>query len=36
MSYQYKLDLIKENLTEIIGVKELEEKILEGKNLKVY
>ena len=36
MNSQYKLDLIKENLTEIIGVKELEEKILEDKNLKVY
>lgn len=36
MSSQYKLDLIKENLAEIIGVKELDEKILEGKTLKVY
>ena len=36
MSSQYKLDLIKENLAEIIGVKELDEKILEGKPLKVY
>ena len=36
MNSQCKLDLIKENLAEIIGVKELDEKILEGKPFKVY
>ena len=36
MNPQESLDFIKDNLAEIIGIKELEEKVLSGKTLKVY
>ena len=36
MTPQESLDFIKDNLAEIIGIKELEEKVLSGKTLKVY
>jgi tyrosyl-tRNA synthetase len=36
MDIQFQLELIKENLAEIIGEKELDEKISSGKPLKIY
>jgi tyrosyl-tRNA synthetase len=36
MNCQESLELIKDNLAEIIGLKELEEKILSGQTLKIY
>ena len=36
MNPQQSLDFIKDNLAEIIGMKELEEKVLSGQTLKVY
>ena len=36
MTSQESLDFIKDNLAEIIGMKELEEKVLSGQTLKVY